>query len=156
MADGNIPSDAGPNPSKHEGYVRRGGDLRAVARREMAGLVLSLQRLQAAACFLAPFAMLSSMLSSLSFLAFATLQGCHAVSVSSLQEEEPSRLCKAAPGSADWPTAQTWADFNQTVGGRLIKAVPPAAVVSGTLIGARSSCCRIAQDSRGTWGNPLC
>lgn len=74
--------------------------------------------------------MLSSTLSGLSFLAFAALQGCRAASPSSLYQEELGRVCKAAPGSADWPSAQTWAEFNQTVGGKLIKPLPPAAVVS--------------------------
>lgn len=90
--------------------------------------------------------MLSSTLSGLSFLAFAALQGCRAASPSSLYEEELDRVCKAAPGSADWPTAQTWADFNQTLGGKLIKPLPPAAVVGSALMsGIRRSVCRVAR-----------
>ncbi|KAI8966418.1 FAD-binding domain-containing protein [Daldinia sp. FL1419] len=40
----------------------------------------------------------------------------------------PVAKCKAAPGSLTWPSADTWANFNQSVGGRLIHAVPPGAV----------------------------
>ncbi|KAI2619618.1 FAD-binding domain-containing protein [Hypoxylon sp. NC1633] len=36
--------------------------------------------------------------------------------------------CKAAPGSQGWPSEKTWAAFNQSTGGKLIRAVPPGAV----------------------------
>jgi hypothetical protein len=36
--------------------------------------------------------------------------------------------CKAAPGTASWPSADTWVSLNQTVGGQLIKTIPPGSV----------------------------
>lgn len=39
-----------------------------------------------------------------------------------------ARKCRAVPGSEDWPTAEKWAALNETVSGRLIDPVPPAAV----------------------------
>ncbi|KAI1472378.1 FAD-binding domain-containing protein [Daldinia caldariorum] len=36
--------------------------------------------------------------------------------------------CKAAPGSPDWPSADTWAQFNQSTGGKLLRAAPPGAI----------------------------
>jgi hypothetical protein len=38
------------------------------------------------------------------------------------------KLCKAMPGSTDWPSAAEWAGLNETVKGRLLKPEPPAAV----------------------------
>mgnify|MGYP001157749622 CR=1 FL=1 len=40
---------------------------------------------------------------------------------------KPSLKCKAFPGESSWPSAQTWAKFNKTLGGALIKTVPLAA-----------------------------
>ncbi|KAL2839847.1 hypothetical protein BJX68DRAFT_279296 [Aspergillus pseudodeflectus] len=36
--------------------------------------------------------------------------------------------CKCSPSDACWPSADEWAAFNKTLSGRLLKAVPPAAV----------------------------
>ena len=36
--------------------------------------------------------------------------------------------CVKLPQDADWPSAQVWAELNQTVGGRLIATVPVAHV----------------------------
>ncbi|KAI0112949.1 FAD-binding domain-containing protein [Daldinia grandis] len=36
--------------------------------------------------------------------------------------------CKTAPGSPEWPSVDTWAQFNQSTGGKLLQAVPPGAV----------------------------
>lgn len=36
--------------------------------------------------------------------------------------------CRKLPQDADWPSAQDWAQLNQTVGGRLIATVPVAHV----------------------------
>lgn len=40
----------------------------------------------------------------------------------------PSSKCKAYPGTANWPSADTWKALNTTVGGRLFRPTPPAAV----------------------------
>lgn len=37
-------------------------------------------------------------------------------------------VCKAHPGDASWPSPQTWAKFNETLGGKLLLPAPPAAV----------------------------
>lgn len=42
--------------------------------------------------------------------------------------QHPAVACKAAPGSPEWPSADTWAQFNQSTGGKLLRAVPPGAV----------------------------
>ncbi|KAI1779130.1 FAD-binding domain-containing protein [Hypoxylon cercidicola] len=36
--------------------------------------------------------------------------------------------CKAFPGTVGWPSDETWAQFNQSTGGKLLRAVPPGAV----------------------------
>ncbi|KAI0379050.1 FAD-binding domain-containing protein [Hypomontagnella monticulosa] len=36
--------------------------------------------------------------------------------------------CKAVPGSAGWPSAETWGRFNQSTGGKLLQSVAPGAV----------------------------
>lgn len=36
--------------------------------------------------------------------------------------------CKAAPGTESWPSARSWANLNESTGGRLIGASPPGAV----------------------------
>ena len=35
--------------------------------------------------------------------------------------------CKVFPGDAEWPSADTWSQFNQTLNGSLIQTVPLAA-----------------------------
>ncbi|KAI1172248.1 FAD-binding domain-containing protein [Nemania sp. FL0916] len=37
--------------------------------------------------------------------------------------------CKAFPGTADWPSEESWAEFNATTGGRLLKPGPPPGAV---------------------------
>lgn len=37
--------------------------------------------------------------------------------------------CKAALGSPGWPSDEDWANYNLSIGGRLIKTSPPGAVV---------------------------
>ncbi len=36
--------------------------------------------------------------------------------------------CKSVPSSNGWPSPETWAALNQTIGGRLLQPVPPGAV----------------------------
>lgn len=36
--------------------------------------------------------------------------------------------CKAFPGSASWPSQESWAALNESLGGRLIRPVPPGGV----------------------------
>jgi hypothetical protein len=39
-----------------------------------------------------------------------------------------AKVCKATPGSAGWPSLSSWNALNDTLGGQLIKPVPPGAV----------------------------
>ena len=39
----------------------------------------------------------------------------------------PRSACRCLPGDTCWPTAQNWANLNNTVGGRLVATVPLAA-----------------------------
>ncbi|KAL2869175.1 FAD/FMN-containing protein [Aspergillus lucknowensis] len=48
------------------------------------------------------------------------------VAVTGDAHTHPRRRC--AYGDACWPDAQTWSEFNATVGGRLIRTLPPASV----------------------------
>ncbi|KAJ8129867.1 hypothetical protein O1611_g3761 [Lasiodiplodia mahajangana] len=36
--------------------------------------------------------------------------------------------CKSIPGTASWPSDETWAHFNQSIGGKLLKPTTPGAV----------------------------
>jgi hypothetical protein len=40
----------------------------------------------------------------------------------------PRPRCKAFPGDPEWPTDEEWSRFNKTVGGALLKPLPPASV----------------------------
>jgi hypothetical protein len=35
--------------------------------------------------------------------------------------------CKTYPGDADWPSDERWSVFNSSLGGALVKGIPPAA-----------------------------
>ncbi|KAK0722675.1 hypothetical protein B0T26DRAFT_750045 [Lasiosphaeria miniovina] len=43
------------------------------------------------------------------------------------QSPPPETECRAFPGSDDWPSDSDWRSFNQTLGGALLKPLPPAA-----------------------------
>lgn len=49
-------------------------------------------------------------------------------SSSSSVSSSGSAICKAYPGSQDWPSRQVWANLNATVDGRLFQPIPPAGV----------------------------
>ncbi|KAI0467445.1 FAD-binding domain-containing protein [Xylaria cf. heliscus] len=44
-------------------------------------------------------------------------------------EPEENGACKAFPGTVTWPSKETWAKFNQSTGGKLIKPGPPPGAV---------------------------
>ncbi|KAK2020961.1 FAD binding domain-containing protein [Colletotrichum zoysiae] len=50
------------------------------------------------------------------------------VDASPEEEASSSSSCKAYPGSADWPSAETWAHLDESLGGRLLRPTPPGAV----------------------------
>ena len=37
------------------------------------------------------------------------------------------QTCRASPGTSSWPSIAVWDAFNQTLGGKLLKPLPPAA-----------------------------
>ena len=39
-----------------------------------------------------------------------------------------TKECKAIPGDDDWPSDESWANFNETLGGALLKPKPMARV----------------------------
>ena len=41
-----------------------------------------------------------------------------------LPEASASSACRSFPGDAEWPTDTEWAQFNETINGRLVKTVP--------------------------------
>lgn len=47
---------------------------------------------------------------------------------SSYAAQDQPPICKASPGSSDWPTLSQWTALNSTISGRLLKPSPPGAV----------------------------
>ncbi|KAI1818957.1 FAD-binding domain-containing protein [Xylaria intraflava] len=46
-----------------------------------------------------------------------------------LEAQSDDGSCKSFPGTASWPSEQTWASFNQSTGGKLINSGPPPGAV---------------------------
>lgn len=78
-----------------------------------------------------------------SFLLFASL-----FVTLSTQLSVPSDACKLQVGSPEWPSLQTWQNFNSTLSGALLHPSPPASVCfansSSTIDGAE---CKQVTDS---------
>lgn len=51
-----------------------------------------------------------------------------AIAFGDVSTAAPLEGCRAAPGTAEWPLEREWSQLNSSLGGALIKAVPPAAV----------------------------
>lgn len=49
------------------------------------------------------------------------------VAWSLLASATSNSTCRCYPGDACWPSVDTWSNFNNTVGGRLIATIPLAA-----------------------------
>ncbi|KAL7786986.1 FAD-binding domain-containing protein [Trichoderma ceciliae] len=67
--------------------------------------------------------------------------------------------CKAYPGTASWPSTNTWAALNRTLGGRLLQPPPPGAVChQGQPTYNTSQCSMVAEEWK-TYefhaGNPI-
>ena len=45
----------------------------------------------------------------------------------------PATKCKARPGTADWPSEQSWNNLNASISGKLLKPLPPGAVCDYSL-----------------------
>lgn len=52
--------------------------------------------------------------------------GLYAAATPSLCLAASNSSCKCFPGDSCWPSDETWATLNTTVGGRLIKTIPLA------------------------------
>ncbi|GAB1319633.1 hypothetical protein MFIFM68171_09843 [Madurella fahalii] len=66
------------------------------------------------------------------------------------------RGCKCYPGDSCWPTGGEWAALNRTVGGRLVRAIPPGAACYDSFEGIPTrdpaKCAEVAsQWSNATW-----
>ena len=74
-----------------------------------------------------------------------------------------SSQCKCSPVDPCWPSTAQWSSLNQTVGGRLIRVIPPAAVCYPSFNGIPTAdpakCAEITEQwSNSTWMyvRPLC
>lgn len=65
---------------------------------------------------------------SLAFIASFVAGHLSLVTAGRLSHGNHSHTCKATPGSPAWPSEAAWAEFNQSVGGRLLQPAPPGAV----------------------------
>jgi hypothetical protein len=63
---------------------------------------------------------------AVSWLALAAV--AHALQPLARSPAPRATTCKCYPGDSCWPTDAQWSALNQTVGGRLVKAIPPGAV----------------------------
>lgn len=81
------------------------------------------------------------------------LQGRHDVDQSGYHWP---RGCKCYPGDPCWPTGGEWAALNRTVGGRLVRAIPPGAACYDSFEGIPTrdpaKCAEVSsQWSNATW-----
>lgn len=67
----------------------------------------------------------------------------------STASEAASTTCKCFPGDSCWPSDDSWATLNETVGGRLIKTVPLARTCHDPVFD--NATCSTLQDG---WENP--
>ena len=49
------------------------------------------------------------------------------IAFGTLPASNDGRHCKTYPGDADWPSDERWSAFNSSLGGALVKGIPPAA-----------------------------
>jgi len=61
--------------------------------------------------------------------------------------------CRCFPGDACWPSSAKWAEFNQTVGGRLIATVPIASVCHDSFPGVKYDAQKCA-NVQANWPRP--
>jgi len=54
--------------------------------------------------------------------------GIYAAALFDRQEVADKPSCKVIPGDSAWPSQHVWSQLNETIGGRLIQAIPQAAV----------------------------
>lgn len=56
--------------------------------------------------------------------------------------------CKTFPGDSDWPALDRWHAFNSSLGGALLKAIPPAAACYSGIYENATKCAAWRQQSR--------
>ncbi|KAI1777184.1 FAD-binding domain-containing protein [Hypoxylon cercidicola] len=61
-------------------------------------------------------------------LTSADIGNFSAIAFGNVSTAAPLEGCRVSPGTAEWPLEQEWSQLNSSLGGALIKAVPPAAV----------------------------
>jgi hypothetical protein len=49
------------------------------------------------------------------------------IAFGTLPASDSGRHCKTYPGDTDWPPNERWIAFNSSLGGALVKGIPPAA-----------------------------
>lgn len=57
---------------------------------------------------------------------------------------QPSRYCKASPGSPSWPSTFKWNALNSSISGRLLKPAPPGAVCHPDQLTYNAALCDVA------------
>jgi hypothetical protein len=70
-----------------------------------------------------------------------------------ITEGNTTYSCKCIPGDQCWPDTAKWAALNETVGGALLKVVPPSAVCHNTFDGQATYNAADCQDVTNNWGN---
>lgn len=67
-----------------------------------------------------------------SIVLLATAAGASALELEPLAQPTkppgPKGSCRCFPGELCWPSVSDWNSLNKTVGGRLVRAIPPGAV----------------------------
>ncbi|UQC86326.1 FAD binding domain-containing protein [Colletotrichum lupini] len=69
---------------------------------------------------------------------------CSGLGSSSTNSTTTAPSCKYLPGDAGWPSANTWAQLNETVGGRLVATVPLGSACHGDAYNA-TECARLQE-----------
>ena len=70
--------------------------------------------------------------------------------------EDPTssaKQCRCYPGDACWPSTSQWSALNQTVGGRLVRVIPPGAACYPTFNGIPTADAAQCAEVASQWGN---
>src|SRR3569833_166632 len=65
---------------------------------------------------------------SLLILSSVLAAGRHLPDVVAARDYPQHPSCKSVPGSASWPSVESWSRLNESTGGRLLRPTPPGAV----------------------------
>jgi len=67
--------------------------------------------------------------------------------------EGSSAPCRCFPGESCWPKSAKWTALNQTVGGRLVRVIPPGAVCFPSFNGIPTYSAEQCAEVINQWGN---